>query len=49
MGEKPGVSKSRSGKETFVGHKKKDGSTTTVVFHKGKPSGAPKTLREKKK
>jgi hypothetical protein len=42
------VSRSKSGRETFVTHKDKDGKTTTVVFHKGKKSGAPKVLREKK-
>ena len=42
------VSRSKSGRETFVTHKGKDGKTTTVVFHKGKKSGAPKVMREKK-
>jgi len=42
------VSRSKSGRETFVIHKGKDGKTTTVAFHKGKKSGAPKVLREKK-
>lgn len=42
------VSKSKKGKETFVTHKKKDGSSTTVVYHKGKRYGNPKVLREKK-
>jgi hypothetical protein len=42
------VSRSKSGKETFVTHKDKNGNTTTVVFQKGKKLGAPKVLRDKK-
>jgi len=42
------VSMSKSGRETFVTHKGKDGKTTPVVFHNGKKSGAPKDLGDKR-
>jgi hypothetical protein len=42
------VSRSKSGKETFVTYKDKNGKTTTLIFHKGKKLGAPKVLRDKK-
>ncbi len=44
----PKISKSKSGKEVFVTKKKKNGKSTTVVFEKGKKSGNPKVLKEKK-
>lgn len=42
------VSRSKTGKETFVTLGKKKGESTTVVYTKGKISGNPKVLKEKK-
>ncbi len=47
--EKVKVSRSKSGREVFVRHKRKDGKETVVVYSKGQKYGNPKVLEDKKK